>query len=459
MKEPSGIQRKKALFYRDWTKGSIVRNLLILAWPISIGSILNMLGPTIDMIWVGRLGANAMAGVGVAGMAVVLLNSARMGLNTGTRALIARAVGADNYEEANHVVQQAFVVSAFFSVFMAVIGIFFAESILRAFGVEPEVVREGTAYLQIMFIGSVAMSFRMMVEGIMQASGDTMTPMRINISFRVFHIILCPFLVFGWWIFPRLEVSGAALTNVISQSLGVFLGLWILFSGRSRLLLNLRNFRIDFHTIWRIVRIGFPATVTGVERTFANVILMTFIVPFGTAAVVAQTICDRVSNLLHMPAMGFGRSAGVLAGQNLGAKQPGRAEKSAWIAVGLCTGFMVIGSVFIWFLAEDIVRIFSNDPDVLLITSGFLRIAIGSYLVFGVTMVLTESLTGVGDTMVPMVTTLITMWGIQVPLAYFLSKTPIGAYGVRWAIVTAIVIRAIIYALYFRLGKWKYKKV
>ena len=225
MEEVGGFVRGGDAFGRDWTKGSIIRNLLLLSWPMVINQSLNMLGPTIDMIWVGKLGAAAIAGVGVAGMVVMLLNSARMGLNTGTRAVIARFIGADDAEGANHVAQQAFVISTVFSVTMAAVGIFLAESILRAFGVEPEVVKEGTAYMRIMFVGAAAMSFRMMAEGIMQASGDTVTPMRIAIGFRLFHVALCPFLIFGWWIFPRMGVSGAALTNVISQSLGVSLGL------------------------------------------------------------------------------------------------------------------------------------------------------------------------------------------------------------------------------------------
>ena len=427
---------------------------------MTVGSTLNTLGPTIDMIWVGKLGSAAIAGVGVSGMIVMLMNSARMGLQTGTRALVARFVGAGDAEGANHVAQQAFVISAAFSVAMAVIGILLAETILRAFGVEPEVVREGSAYMRIMFVGAVAMSFRMMAEGIMQASGDTVTPMRISIAFRLVHVVLCPFLIFGWWIFPRLEVSGAAITNVISQSLGVTIGLWVLFTGRSRLRLTMKNFRLDPRTIWRIVRIGIPATITGVERTFANVVLVKFIVPFGTAAVAAHTVCQRVTNFLHMPGMGLGRGAGVLAAQNLGAKLPQRAERTSWIAAGLYTGVMVIGSIVVWLWAENIVRIFNTEPEVVEITSAFLRIAIGSFLVFGVVMVLSESLNGVGDTMVPMITTLLTMWGMQVPLAYFLPRiTPLGVYGIRWAIVAAIVMRAVIYSTYFKSGRWKRKRV
>ncbi len=457
MRGPPG---RRAAFDRDWTQGSIVRNLWLLSWPITISGSLNMLGPTIDMIWVGKLGTAAIAGVGIAGMAVMVVNSAKMGIVTGMRAMIARFVGAGDEEVAIHVAQQSFAISASFGIFLAVIGIFLAEPILVLFGVEADVVREGAAYMRIMFVGSVFMSLRMMGEGIMQASGDSRTPMRIIMYCRLIHVALCPFLIFGWWIFPRLGVTGAAMTNVFSQSLGVALGLWVLFSGRTRLQLTLKNIRLDPPMIWRVVRIGIPASITGVERSFANLVLMKFVVPFGTFAVAAHSLIQRVDSFIHMPTMGFGQGSGVLAGQNLGAGKPERAERTGWTAAGLCTCVMVVGAVVIWFWAEKVVGIFNTEPSLVEIASTFLRIEIVSYMVFGVVVVLTQCLNGVGDTMIPMVTTLVTMWGVQVPLAYFLSRvTNLGVYGVRWGIVTAIVMRAGIYATYFKMGRWKRKQV
>ena len=201
-----------------------------------------------------------------------------------------------------------------------------------------------------------------------------MTPMKIAVLFRVLHVALCPALVFGWWIFPRLGVSGAALTNVISQSLGTVLGLWVLFTGRSRLRLTLRNFRFIPNIIWRIVKIGVPASITGIERSFANLVLMWFVVPFGTLAVAAHSLIQRVDSFIHMPAMGLGQASGVLAGQNLGARQPERAERTAWLAAGLFTGIMCIASVPVFLWAEYIVRIFNTEPGLVEIASTFLRI-------------------------------------------------------------------------------------
>ena len=445
---------------RDLTKGSIIGSLWTLTWPTTISGTIMMLGPTIDMIWVGSLGSSAMAGVGVAGMAVMVINSAKMGLNTGARALLARAIGAGNDQGANHVAQQAFVITAAFSLLMAVIGIFLAKPILVLLGVAPDVVRDGTSYMRILFIGSVAMSFGMMSQGIMHASGDALTPMKVSIGVRIFHVILCPFLIFGWGIFPVMGVSGAATTNVISQGIGAAIMLWILFTGRTRLRLSMKNFGFDRHTIWRIVRIGIPASITGMERSLANFVLMILVVPFGTAAVAAHSLVERIDMFFHMPAFGLGQAAGVLTGQNLGAKRPERAEKTAWIATGFFTCVTFLGSVIIWFWAEPIVHLFNREPELVATTAAFMRINIISYMVFGIVVVLMNCLNGAGDTMVPMLTTLITMWLVQVPMAYILPKvTGLGVLGVRYGIVSAIVMRAIIYAVYFKHGRWKHKKV
>ncbi|MEE8414405.1 MAG: MATE family efflux transporter [Dehalococcoidales bacterium] len=445
---------------KDWTKGSVIGNLWSLSWPMTISTTIRMMGPTIDLIWIGKLGTAALAGVGVATMLVMLVNSARMGLQTGTRAMIARFMGADDIDGANHVAQQAFVISIVFSVIIAAIGIFLAETTLSLLGLEADVIKEGAVYMRIQFVGMVFMSFWMLSQGIMEASGDVMTPMRITIGTRFLHLALSPMLIFGWWIFPRLGVAGAALANIADTSVAVIIALWILFSGRSRLRPTMKGFHFDGSMIWRIVKIGIPASITGMERSMANVIVMWFVVPFGTFAVAAHSLMNRVGMFIRMPAMGMGRAAGILAGQNLGAGEPERAERTGWLSAWLYTGFMVVVSVAVWFGAEHIIRIFNPEPELVQIGATFLRIEIVGYLVFGFVMVLMNCLNGVGETMVPMLTTLISMWGVQVPAAYLLTRfTNLGVNGVRWGLVSGIVIRAVIFATYFKMGRWKDKKI
>ncbi|MFC1953546.1 MATE family efflux transporter [Chloroflexota bacterium] len=452
--------RKESRFERDWTKGNIVRNLLSLAWPMMVGSGLNMFGPTIDMIWVGRLGVASVAGVGVAGMAVMLMNSMRMGLYTGLRAMIARFIGADDNRSANHVAQQAFVVGASFSTFIALVGIFFAEAILSLLGLEADVIVAGTAYMRIQFIGAIFMSLRMITESTMQASGDAVTPMKIAIVYRVFHVILCPFLIFGWWIFPRMGVSGAAMTNVASQFVGGGLGLWVLFSGNTRMRLTLKNFNLDGNMIWRIVKIGIPASVSSMERGVSQAVMLWFMTSYGTLSIAAHTICSRADMMVSMAAMGIGQAAGVLAGQNLGANQPGQAEKACWIAAGIGEGLMISVSLAIFISPQTLAYIFTPDPELVEVTSVFLRIMMAYFLVEGLRMVFMRCLNDVGDTVPPMLVAILSMWLIQIPLAYFLPKmTDLGVLGVRWAMAIGTIAQVIAYVTYFRLGRWKRKKV
>jgi len=425
---------------------------------------------------VGKLGSSSVAGVGLAGLAVQLVNSLLMGLFAGLRAMVARFIGANDIASAAEVTKQAIVVNLVFSIFMAVLGIFFAKQIMMIFGVDPKVVTEGADYLRIQFIGMIAMGLMMMTGSTMQATGDTINPMRISIFSRILHVVLCPFVVFGanfaptvfpnlvdfsaWWPFQGMGVSGAAMTGVVSQTLGGAIGLWYLFSGHTRLHLSLKNFHFDTGLIWRLVKIGLPAAVNGMERSVVGLVMMTFITPFGTLAVAAHTIMTRVEMIIMMPGMGFGMAAGVLAGQNMGANQFSRAEKSGWIGVALTEGVMLLCSAAMAIWAPQLVSLFNNEPGVVEIGTTFLRIAAVGFIFMGFAAVLADCLNGVGDTMIPMIAGLVSMWLMQIPLAYFLPRwTDLGVFGIRWAMVAALAARAVAYVIYFRAGRWKRKKI
>jgi len=445
---------------QDWTQGSIFKNLLLLSWPMTITQTVMSLGPTIDMIWVGKLGDVAVAGVGVSGVVVQLAQGVMMGFTTGMRALISRAIGAKDTQTANRVAQQAVVVSAAYAVLMALVGHFFGEKIVSLVTSDPEIISLGTIYLRIEFIGGATVTFRMMMDAIMQASGDSVNPMWIAITYRLFHIALCPFLIFGWWIFPELGVRGAAYTSIIAQSLGVILGLRVLFGARSRVKLSFKGFHFDISIIWRIIRIGIPASVTGIQRNLNQFFLQIFISPFGAAALAAHVITQRLEMFIFMPVMSFGMGAGVLVGQNLGAKQPKRAEKSAWLAVGLVEGFAIAVSLALFIWAGPVVRLFNNDPTFDATATQFVHIAVAGWALMGFMFVLMNSLQGAGDTMPTMIISLVTTWLITIPLAYFLPRyTSWGVIGIRWAMTASTIVGALANVIYFRTGKWKTRRV
>jgi putative MATE family efflux protein len=445
---------------KDLTKGSIIGNLWSFSWPITVSTTVMMIGPIIDMIWIGKLGSSEMAGVGISGIVVALINSLIMGLFTGLRAMVARFVGAGDKEQANHVSQQAFVIGAVLSLILAVIGQLFATSIMNLWQLEPDVIAAGASYMRIELIGIFTMSFGALAQSVMQASGDSQTPMRIIIGERVLHIILCPFLIFGWWIFPRMGVSGAALSGVISQGIGGVILLWILFQGRTRLRISLRKFKFDANIIWRMVKIGIPSALGSIHMNIGSIVFMWFIAPFGTLAIASHNLVSRVDMFVLLPAIGLGSAAGILAAQNLGAQQVERSAKTAWIAIGWLTGIMAVFSIVIWFWASNIVQVFNPEPELIDLASTFLKIQIASYMCNGLMFVMMNVMNAVGDTLIAFIIDLVTMWGIRVPLAILLPKIAnLGVYGVRWALVADTVCSAIIFIIYFRSGRWKRKKI
>ena len=446
--------------HRDLTKGNILGNLLSLGWPMLISDGLNLFGPTVDMLWVGRLGPSAIAGVGVSGLILNLVNLGIMGVNIGLRALIGHFVGSRDIEKAEHVAKQALILSSFYSTLIAIILIILARPMLSLFHMEPDVLSQGTAYIRLALVGVIPISIHMMSEAVMQAAGDSVTPMKISFLMRLVHVCIGPFLIFGWWVFPNLGVMGAALSNIIAATLGMVLGLFVIFSGRSRVKMTLKHFKIDFPTMWRILKIGLPSSISGAQRRFSAIVIMGFITPFGTLAVASYALLERIQQFASLPNFGFGRASGVLMAQNLGAKQPERAEKSAWLAMGFAEGIMLTFSILMLIWPRQTIGIFTNDPDLINFASVLLRIMILGYAVTACEMIMAHSLIGAGDTLPAMFFSLLNVWVITVPLTYILSRfTSLGMYGIWWGLAIGMVVSALTYIIYFRMGRWKHKKI
>ena len=445
---------------RDWTRGSILKNLLLLSWPIIISQSLNMIGPTIDMIWVGKLGPTSMAAVGISGMVVMFVMSLLMGLSMGARALVARAIGRKDMDDAVNTARQSFVLTSVLSLTLTVLGIVFAKALLQLMGVEDDVLVQGTDYLRVMFTAAIIMAFWMLTEGIMQAAGDSITPMKINIIAKSIHVVLCPILIVGWHFIPGYGVIGAGITNVITQLIALAIGLHILLRGNSRIRLSFKNMALDLGTMKRIVRIGIPSTIMSAQRHLSHLVMMSVIVGFGTMAVAAHTLLQRVESVIFMFGVGMGMASGVLGGQNLGAKQPDRAAKGGVMACMSAEVVVIACCIVVLAWPEMIIGIFNSDPALEEIAVTFMYIGAAGFLMMGVIPVFVLFLSGVGDTMPPMIIELLSIWLVMLPLAVLLPKfTGLGVNGVRWAISISMVLEAAAYLVYFKTGKWKYKRI
>jgi putative MATE family efflux protein len=450
----------KTARHRDLTQGSIVKNLLHLSWPMIVMEATYMVSQIWDMLWVGKAGGtNSIAAIGIANLIMMLLSTIDMTLISGARAMIARFIGARDMESAKKVAGQTFIMAVIWGLLVTIFGSMLLTKIMGIFGLDQAVIDEGVKYLRVFFAGWISLELLIMGLYVVQSTGDSFTPMLIEIGMRVVHLFLTWLLVSGYY-FPTLGIAGAALANILAQSTGAIAILVILFGGFTRIKLSLKDFRFDPGMMWREIKIGFWSMLQMLQYNISMLVVMKILVPFGTLALAADRIVGNIQSFVITPNMGLGGGVAVLVGQNLGAKQPDRAKKSALLGAGILTGFLILcgGAILIW--AENLISFFDHDPQVIAIGAGFLRIATASYLFMGLNTALQNCAAGAGDTLPNALISFGMIWVVQIPLTYLLANhTSLGVNGIRWAMGISVLAGAMAYYLYFRSGRWKRKKV
>ena len=450
-----GQRRRSAYKTRDLTKGSVPKNLWYLAWPQITESFLSVVDQLADLIWAGRLGFQAIAGLGVAQTFLMLLMTARMGLDASMRSMISRAVGARDVVYANHVLLQALTLTTGYSILLVTVGVILTYPALRALGLSEEVVSLAAPYMHIQMFAMALMGYQRMMAGALQASGDSITPLKAASVTRTTHLVLSPFLIFGWLWLPSMDLAGASTANLIAQVLGVSLNFRALLTGSSRLKLSFKGYYVDYPLIWKVVKVGLPASVTGAQRAVSQLVVVVIISSFGDVALAAFAMTRRAENAVNHASRGLGRAAGALAGQNLGANLPERAKASVLWALGYVSAATVLFAALFLIFPDQVASFFSSDAEFVRQASTWLQIMAVGYLSMNVVQVFTQSFNTTGDTMAPMVVTLSTMWLLELPLAYVLSThTSLREFGVPWAIVAGMTLRMLIFTWYFLRGRW-----
>jgi len=446
----------------DLTTGSIPKKLFGQAWPQVIESVLGVADEFVDLFWAGRLpgGFRSIASVGVAQTITGFAGRARSGLDVAVRAMIARAVGARDIQLANHILFQGLFLTALYSIGMVAIGFLLTDLFLRLLGASAELQAEAAWYMRIQFAGSATQSFRNLTGVALQAAGEPIIPMRATLVSRLFHVVLAPFLMFGWWIFPEMGLAGSALATVLAQLVGIAINVYGLASGQSRLTLDLRHPRLDFPLMWRQIKTATPASVRGVERGLSQVVLLGFVAPFGDVTLAAYSLTRRLEQLTSFGSGGMAQASGVMVGQNLGAGNPARAKEAVLWAL-LFTGVLkVILTVFFFFFATASAMVFTGDAATVDLTAQWVRIQVFSTVLMGLTIVLQESFNGAGDTLGPMVLTLLGVWLVEVPVAWYLcTQTSVGPLGVAWALIACFAARLAFSVPYYFWGRWLRVKV
>ncbi len=442
------------------TEGNILNNIFILALPLLVRAVLGSFQSVIDMFWVGKLGHQALAGVAMGGTIVMVLFPLLIGIGSGTTVMVARAIGAKNREAADNAATQSIIIALITAAILCLIGILFSRQLLELLRAGPEVTIIGQGYLKVILAGGIAMTMLFLCGSILQGAGDTITPMKIMGLSVVANIIIDPFLIFGWCGLPALGVKGAALATITAEGAGAIFLLYILFKGKSHIHIRFDKYKINFAVIWQILRIGVPTSVQMLFRNLMNLVLMAIVAGYGTYAVAAYGIGLRLRMMFLLPAFAFGTAAATLVGQNLGAQQPERAHKTAWLAVLINAAGMALIGIVLFIFSDTVIGLFNKNPDVLLIGIRYLKITSLFFPAIAFGVVCGRAINGAGDTIPPMIITFVSLWLIQIPLALILPKyTILGLDGIWWAISIATLIQGILALLWFERGTWKLKKV
>jgi Na+-driven multidrug efflux pump len=465
--------------------GSLRRAIFSLAGPAVASMLMQAAFGIVDMIWVGKLGPSALAALSTGGFLIWSVFAITHMIAVGITSMTARFVGADLYDEAKYIAGQGLILSVIISFVVMNIGLNGSEAVFGIMETAPDVTELGLQYLRIIFLGIPTIFLFFAMNSVYRGFGDTKTPMLILFISVVSNIILDPFLIFGWGPFPAMGVEGAALATVICRGLGLLVGISILLK-RSMLSIRLPEEKrgeeieedtageqkqeagislklgggvLDTGIFWRMVVIGAPTSISGFLFCMVYILLTRFTTDFGTEAVAALGIGHKAESVSYMSTVGFAMAASTIVGQNLGAGNPDRAAKGAWMSLLWVSHITLFCGLMFVLVPEAIVGIFNKDPLVMEAGKNYLIILALSQVFMGAEIVFEGAFSGAGDTIPPML--IATPLSIaRIPLAYWLAfHVGMGVSGIWWSISVTSILKGILLLLWFLRGKWKEKTI
>lgn len=440
--------------------GSIPGALLRLSLPVMATFLLQTLYSMADAFWLGKLGREAISAPGISFPILFFFVSLGAGFSVAGTALVSQYTGSGQKDQADLAAGQTLIFLLMGAVIISLAGVMASGSILRLMQTPADVFVNAHLYLRVLFVGIPFMAISFVYGGIMRGVGDAVTPMIIDIATNLLNILLDPFFIFGWGFFPRMGVAGAALVTVGCRFLASAACVALLISGTRGLKVRWPQMRPRWNYLGRIMRIGMPAAIGQSGASLGFMVTQGFVNSFGSAVVGAFTVAVRVIHLINVPGMGFSAGASALIGQNLGAGQIKRAEKTVWWGVGMVAAFLAVGCSLLVFASEPIIRLFINDPEV--IAEGIVLFRVISYSVFffGIIMVVFGAFQGSGKTTPVMVLSLTRLWLLRIPLAYLFSFILAwGHLGIWWGMFISNVVISLLGLYWFSRGTWKQKVI
>lgn len=445
---------------QDFTEGKLSRAILLLSIPAVLEMVMESIFVIVDIFFVSRLGADAVATVGITESMVTIVYAIAIGLGTATTSLVSRRIGEKNPGLASRSAFQAILTGLAVSLLIGILGGLYAERLLGMMGASQVIIENMSGYTKIMLGGNVVIMMLFIINAIFRSAGDAAVAMKVLWIGNIINIILDPCLIFGLGPFPQMGVTGAAIATTIGRGTAVLFQFYLLFSGKKRITLSVNNLAVDFKIMLKLLKLSFGSIGQNLIGTTSWIALVRIISIFGSEVVAGYTIAIRIIGFILLPSWGISNASATLVGQNLGAKKPDRAERAVWVT-GLVNMILLgsIGAILVIF-PEPFIRLFIENENV--IKSGVLGLRIISigFMAYGLGMVLVNSFNGAGDTSTPLKINIIAFWFVEIPLAWLLAiKAGLSEEGVFIAIVVAESLMTLIAWLVFRRGKWKLKVV
>ncbi|HLN72040.1 MAG: MATE family efflux transporter [Methylococcaceae bacterium] len=445
---------------RDFTSDSMGRALLILSIPMVLEMIMESVFAVVDIFFVSKLGPDAVATVGITESSMTIVYAVGMGLSTATTAMVARRIGEKKSGEAGIAAFQAIIAGLLVSLLVTIPGIIYAKEFLLLMGASPEMAEAGYMFPAIMFGGNAVIMLLFIINAIFRSSGDAAVSMRVLVFANLVNIVLDPLLIFGIGPFPELGLKGAAVATTTGRSLAVCYQFYILFKGHKRIRLEWHHLKIKLDVMFQLFRLSTGGILQNIIATSSWIALVRIISALGAEVLAGYTIAIRIIVFALLPSWGLSNAASTLVGQNLGAAQPDRAERTVWMtAIANMVLLGAIGFVFILW-PETFIRLFIEDPAV--VKSGVTCLQIVSYgfVFYALGMVMTQGFNGSGDTITPTKLNVVCFWLFEIPLAYLLAIVlKMNIEGASIAIVAAESLLTLMAWYIFRKGKWKQTKV
>ncbi len=445
---------------KDFTQVNLGKAIVLLSIPMVLEMVMESVFAVVDIFFVSKLGAEAIATVGITESMMTIVYAIGFGLSVGTTALISRRIGEKKAGEASNVAFQAILIGVFVSLLIAIPGIFFAPGLLKLMGANEIMIGEMSAYTTIILSGNVVIMLLFIINAVFRSAGDAAVSMRVLWFANILNIILDPILIFGLGPIPAMGIQGAAIATTTGRGLAVVYQFYLLFNGHKRVQLKASELHVDFKAMWQLIKLSLGGIGQNLIATSSWIGLVRIIATFGSVAMAGYTIAIRIVIFSLLPSWGVSNAAATLVGQNLGAKKPDRAERAVW-ATGKVNMILLslIGVLFV-VAPAFFIRIFTSDPEIIRYASESLRIISIGFLAYGFGMVLMQAFNGAGDTITPTKINFVCFWLVEIPLAYLLAVTwGVGETGVYYAILIAETLLTILSFILFRRGKWKLRKV